>query len=61
MIAEALLADPTPEGTFRQCFPSSELTASRLSPGTSPTYTHERIEHGLVAPSRVVAATGVPA
>jgi glyoxylase-like metal-dependent hydrolase (beta-lactamase superfamily II) len=55
MIVESLVADPTPDGRFPQCFPSSELTAHRLSPGTRPTHTHGRIEHGAVRGSRLVA------
>ncbi|WP_454789616.1 hypothetical protein [Mycolicibacterium lutetiense] len=31
---------------FLQFFPTSELTASVLSPGTSPTFTHGSITHG---------------
>lgn len=31
---------------FPQFFPSSELTPARLSPGTTPTFTHGRIRHG---------------
>lgn len=58
MVAEALIADPTPDGLVRQCFPSSELTPHRLSPGTAPTYTHGRITHGVVRPSGVPAAVG---
>ena len=36
---------------FLQFFPSSELTASRLNPGTSPTFVHGGIAHG--APLRL--------
>ena len=36
---------------FLQYFPSSELTASRLSPGTAPTFVHGGIWHGT--PPRV--------
>ncbi|MFD1538868.1 hypothetical protein [Nonomuraea guangzhouensis] len=35
-------ADPR----FPQFFPSSELTAHRLSPGTKPTFTHGALRHG---------------
>lgn len=57
MVVESLLADPTPDGIFRQCFPSSELTASPLSPMTAPTYTHGHIDHGAVR-GRVAVGVG---
>ncbi|MBW3621186.1 MAG: hypothetical protein KY461_13155 [Actinobacteria bacterium] len=57
MIVESLVADRTPDGLFPQCFPSSELTGHRLSPGTKPTYVHGGIEHGRVRPGTVL--TGV--
>ncbi|MDP9021991.1 MAG: hypothetical protein M3N57_04665 [Actinomycetota bacterium] len=56
MVAEALVADPTSDGDFRLTFPSSELTAHRLSPLTTPTLTHGAIRHGTVRPSPVHAA-----
>jgi hypothetical protein len=37
---------------FLQFFPSSELTANRLNPGTQPTFNHFAISHGALAPSR---------
>jgi hypothetical protein len=55
MVAERLVADPTPDGDFRQTFPSSELTDHPLSPLTKPTYVHRAIRHGHVRPSRAVA------
>lgn len=61
MVAERLVADPIPDGRFPQCFPSSELTAHRLSPGTNPTYTHGGIEHGLVRGGTVAAAAAAGA
>lgn len=59
MIVESLVADRTPDGLFPRCFPSSELTAHRLSPGTKPTYVHGRIEHGRVRAGDVL--TGIRA
>ncbi len=55
MVVESLVADPTEEGVFPQCFPSSELTPWRLSPLTAPTYVHEGVEHGVVRGSAVPA------
>jgi hypothetical protein len=54
MVVERLLADPTPDAPFPQCFPSSELTAHRLAPGVRPTYVHGRIEHGTIRGSSVL-------
>jgi hypothetical protein len=34
------------EARFLQFFPSSELTANRLAPGTRPTFSHGAIRHG---------------
>lgn len=34
------------DSRFLQFFPSSELTPSRLNPGTAPTFTHRAIRHG---------------
>ena len=56
MIAESLIADPTPQGTFLQTFPSSELTANRLSPLTAPTFTHGAIRHGRVRASAALTS-----
>ena len=56
MVAEALVADPTASGDLRQTFPSSELTSHPLSPLTSPTYVHGRIEHGHVRASALTPA-----
>lgn len=47
MVVEATIADRTEAG-FPQCFPSSELTAHRLSPLTAPSHEHRAIEHGSV-------------
>jgi hypothetical protein len=47
-IVDTARADPR----FLQFMPSSELTASPFSPGTSPTFTHSGIFHGTLAPSR---------
>jgi hypothetical protein len=58
MVVEAMLADPAPDSPFPQCFPSSELTAHRLAPGTAPTYHHGRIEHGQVRGGPVLQETG---
>jgi hypothetical protein len=41
-IVDRSVSDPR----FLQFFPSSELTASRLAPGTRPTFTHRAITHG---------------
>jgi hypothetical protein len=51
MVAERLVADPTPDGDFCQTFPSSELMGHRLSPLTKPTYVHGAIRHGHIRPS----------
>lgn len=49
MVLEKTLADPVPDNpALPQHFPSSALTASWLSPGLSPTYSHEPITHGSV-------------
>ena len=39
------------DSRFLQFMPSSELTASVLSPGTSPTFTHSGIFHGTLTPA----------
>ena len=50
MVLEKLLADPCAERPeFPQHFSSSELTKSRLSPGTRPSYSHGAITHGTLA------------
>jgi hypothetical protein len=47
MILERILADRCPENPdFYRHFPSSELTASPLSPGLAPTFAHRKIEVG---------------
>lgn len=47
MVLEKSLVDECPDGSgFLQHFPSSELTASWLSPGLGPTYRHGAITHG---------------
>lgn len=61
MVVESMVADPTPEGVFPQCFPSSELTRSRLSPLVAPTYVHGAIEHGAIRASRADTPASVPA
>jgi hypothetical protein len=48
MLVEARIADPTPDGDFRQTFPTSELTATLRSPGTAPTYTHDALSFGAL-------------
>jgi hypothetical protein len=53
MVAESLVADRTDDGLFPQCFPSSELAAHPLSPGTAPTHVHAVVKHGLVTGSPV--------
>jgi hypothetical protein len=55
MVVEAAIADPTPDGVFPQCFPSSELTAHPMAPMLRPTYHHGAIEHGRVRGGAVVA------
>lgn len=57
MIVESRVADPTPDGIFPQCFPSSELTAHRLSPGSRPTYTHGAIAHGAIRGGAVLVGS----
>jgi hypothetical protein len=47
-IVDTSRADPR----FLQFMPSSELTASAFSPGTSPTFTHSGIFHGTLTPLR---------
>ncbi len=59
MVVEALVADPTPEGTFRQTFPSSELVKHPLAPGVTPTFSFGAIEHGRIRQSSVAVAAGV--
>jgi hypothetical protein len=54
MIVESLVADRTADGLFPRCFPSSELTAHRLSPGTRPTHVHGAIEHGRIRSGAVL-------
>ena len=47
MMLEKTLADPcSSRPEFPQHFPSSELVASPLAPGLSPTYSHGHITHG---------------
>jgi hypothetical protein len=45
-IVDVARADPR----FLQFMPSSELTGTVLSPGTSPTFTHSGIFHGTLTP-----------
>lgn len=46
-ILEKTLVDRSqPDERFLQFFPTSELTSSVLSPGTSPTFAHGSIAHG---------------
>lgn len=47
LIVDAARADPR----FVQFMPSSELTGTVLSPGTSPTFTHSGIFHGTLTPA----------
>jgi glyoxylase-like metal-dependent hydrolase (beta-lactamase superfamily II) len=54
MVAEALVADPTPDGDFRQTFPTSELRSTRRSPGTAPTYEHRNLYYGQLRTSERV-------
>jgi hypothetical protein len=42
------------DSRFLQFMPSSELTGTVLSPGTSPTFTHSGIFHGTLTPTGVV-------
>lgn len=47
MVLEKTLADHSQrDSRFVQFFPSSELTAHWMNPGTSPTFTHDAISHG---------------
>jgi hypothetical protein len=47
LILEKTLVDRAQsDPRFLQFFPSSELTAHRLAPGTKPTFTHSAIRHG---------------
>jgi hypothetical protein len=49
MVLEKTLADPCRERPeFPQHFPSSELVASKLAPGLSPTFSHGSITHGTL-------------
>jgi hypothetical protein len=53
MALEKALADPSQERPeFPQCFPSSELVASRLAPGVRPTFSHGLITSGEVRTTR---------
>jgi hypothetical protein len=49
-IVDVARADPR----FLQFMPSSELTGTVLSPGTSPTFTHSGIFHGTLSPTGAV-------
>jgi hypothetical protein len=49
-IVDVARADPR----FLQFMPSSELTATILSPGTSPTFTHSGIFHGTLTPAGAI-------
>jgi len=43
------VVDPSAvDGRFLQFFPTSELTRNRLMPGTAPTFSHGRLEHGAL-------------
>ena len=56
-VLEKSIVDTSPaDRRFLQFLPSSELTGSPFSPGTSPTFTHSGIFHGTLSPSR--SATG---
>jgi hypothetical protein len=47
LILEKTLVDRAQsDPRFLQFFPSSQLTAHRLAPGTKPTFTHSAIRHG---------------
>ncbi len=49
-VKEKLIVDTSRrDPRFLQFLPSSELTASRLNPGTGPTFTHGGIRHGVAA------------
>ncbi len=51
MVAEAALADRTPDGRFPLVLPTGELQPHRLAPGLRPTFRMRGIEHGRVLPS----------
>jgi hypothetical protein len=49
MVIEKTLVDHSvADGRFLQFFPSSELTKHWANPGTAPTFTHEKLEHGTL-------------
>jgi glyoxylase-like metal-dependent hydrolase (beta-lactamase superfamily II) len=60
MMVERLLADPSADAPFPQCFPSSELTPHRLAPGVKPSHQHLEIEHGRIRSSTPLVAAGAP-
>ncbi|MDQ1040474.1 hypothetical protein QFZ75_006890 [Streptomyces sp. V3I8] len=48
IVLEKTLADPSrADPRFLQFFPSSELTGARTGPGTTPTFSHGHITHGV--------------
>jgi hypothetical protein len=60
MIAERTIVDVAAEAPeFVRMFPSSEVTASALAPGASPTWQHEAVTDGaIVVPSRTTTTPG---
>ncbi|MFI5287284.1 MAG: hypothetical protein ACHQ4F_13310 [Candidatus Dormibacteria bacterium] len=51
-VLEKLIVDAArADSRFVQFLPSSELTSTVLSPGTSPTFTHSGIFHGTLTPA----------
>ena len=54
-VLEKLIVDTArADSRFVQFLPSSELTGTVLSPGTSPTFTHSGIFHGTLTPAGAV-------
>lgn len=51
MVVEKIFAGPNPENPeFVNFYPSSELTASVVAPGLSPTFTHGELRIGTLVP-----------
>lgn len=61
MVAEALLADRSPDGRFPLLVPTGELTAHRLAPGMRPTWSAGPVEHGHLLPSSALGPGGAAA
>lgn len=55
MVVEKVLAGPSKvDPAYVNFFPSSELTASLMAPGLSPTFSHREISQGQIVPPRAL-------